>query len=322
MIIKGFPIIPHDTKIDFFGHRFYAFLASLIIIGGSALCISVKGLNFGIDFTGGTLLEIHTPADPDLAGLRGNLNALQLGEISLQEFGNKRDLMIRLPQQQEGGPEAQKAAIASIHDSLDKAFMAAGRVDYRRTEFVGPQVGKELKQAGLTAILIAMSCIMGYIWLRFNWQYGVGAMLALLHDVVGILGLFSLTQMAFDLSTLSAILLVAGYSINETVIIFDRVRETLKKYRKMPMQEVINSSINSTLPRTMMTSGSTLLALLALWLFGGEVIRSFVSALFLGILIGTHSSYFVSSPSLYYLKLRPGPEGKDDAPESAAAQGA
>lgn len=302
MIIKFIPLVPHDTKIDFFGHRLYAFIASMIIIGGSILCMSIKGLNLGIDFTGGTLIEIQTPVDPDMAALRTKLHHLNLGEISLQEFGDKRSLMLRL-QNQKGDEKAQASAIAQVHTVLDETF-GANTVDYRRTEYVGPQVGGELKQAGLTAIIFAIGCIMAYIWLRFNWQYSIGAVLALIHDVVGIMGLFSLTQMAFDLSTLSAILLVAGYSINETVIIFDRIRETLRKYRKMLIQDVINTSINSTLPRTLMTSGSTLLALLALWLFGGEVIRSFVSALFLGILIGTHSSYFVSAPSLYYLKLR------------------
>ncbi len=317
MIIKFIQLIPDNTKIDFFGHRFYAFMASLIIIGGSFTCMAIKGLNFGIDFSGGTIIEVETPADPDLAALRLQLNELHLGDVSLQEFGGSRSLMIRFPQQ-DGGSEAQKAAIDKVKAALDQTF-APGKVDYRRTEFVGPQVGKELKRAGLMAVLTAMCGIMGYIWIRFNWQYGVGSMLALIHDVVGILGLFSLTQMHFDLSTLAAILLVAGYSINETVIIFDRVRETLRKYKKMPMQDIINYSINSTLPRTIMTSGSTLLALLALWLFGGEVIRSFVSALFLGILIGTHSSYFVSSPSLYYLKLRPSPEPQGEAVKGKTA---
>jgi preprotein translocase SecF subunit len=308
MIIKLFQIVPNNTKIDFFGHRFYAFIASLVILGGSFTCMTVKGLNFGIDFIGGTEIEIKTPdVHPDIAKLRVDLNNLGLGEISLQEFGAPDDLLIRMPQQQGGEPAVQQAAVKKVQASLDAAMNKGdAKVDYRRSEFVGPQVGKELKRAGLMAILLAMSSIMAYIWLRFKWQYGIGAMLALLHDVVGILGLFSLTQMHFDLSTLAAILLVAGYSINETVIIFDRVRENLRKYKKMPMQDIINSSINSTLPRTIMTSGSTLLALLALWLFGGEVIRSFTSALFFGILIGTHSSYFVSTPSLYYLKLRGG----------------
>ena len=306
MIIKFLPLVPHDTKINFFGHRFYALFASLIIIGGSVLCLSMKGLNLGIDFTGGTVMEIAVPVDPDLQQVREDLHKLELGEVPIQELGSKRSLTIRFGEQ-DGGPEANKLAIEKVHSALDARF-GAGQVDYRRTEFVGPQVGKELKTAGLIAVLIAIAGIQGYIWLRFNWQYGVGALLALIHDVVGILGLFSLTQMAFDLSTLSAILLVAGYSVNETIIIFDRVRETLRKYRKMAMDEVINFSINSTLSRTIMTSGSTLLALLALWLFGGLVIRSFVSALFIGILIGTPSSSFVSSISLFYLKLRRGNE--------------
>lgn len=308
MIIKLLPLVPHDTKINFFGHRFYAFIASIVIIGGSILCLSIKGLNLGIDFTGGTVMEVATPIDPDLAALRKSLEELHIGEVPIQELGSKRSLLLRFPEQ-DGGAEGQAAAIEKIRITLDSTFAGAGApVDYRRTEFVGPQVGEELKKDGLMAIIFALFAIQCYIWVRFNWQYGVGAMLALIHDVVGILGLFSLTQMPFDLSTLSAILLVAGYSINETVIIFDRVRETLRKFRKMPMQDVINYSINSTLARTIMTSGSTLLALLALWLFGGMVIRGFVSALFIGILIGTHSSYFVSAPSLYYLKLRRAPE--------------
>jgi preprotein translocase subunit SecF len=314
MIIKLIEFVPHDTKIDFFGHRYYAMFASMVIIGGSILMMFLHGLNFGIDFTGGTVIEIKTEQPADLGHLREELNDLELGEVMIQEFGDPLSLLIRM-RQQEGGADAQKAAIDKVRASLDEEF-GAGKVDYRRTEFVGPQVGKELKKAGVLAVLCAIIGIMGYIWVRFNWQYGVGALLALIHDVVGILGLFALTQMHFDLSTVAAILLVAGYSINETVIIFDRVRETLRKFKKMPMMEVINYSINSTLPRTIMTSGSTLLAIFALWLFGGEVIRSFVSALFLGILIGTHSSYFVSTPSLYYLKLRP----EKEKPEAGEAQ--
>lgn len=302
-IIQFIQLVPHNTKIDFFGHRYYAMLASIVILGGSALSLSINGLNFGIDFTGGTIIEIKTEKQPDLAELRHELNGLKLGEISIQEFGSPEDLLIRM-KQQDGTAEDQKAAIEKVQTAVN-AQLEGQKVDYRRVEYVGPQVGEELKRAGLLAVLCAMGGIMAYIWFRFEWQYGVGAMLALLHDVVGIVGLFSLTQMHFDLSTLAAILLVAGYSINETVIIFDRVRETLRKYKKKPMQEIINYSINSTLPRTIMTSGSTLLAILALWLFGGEVIRSFVSALFFGILIGTHSSYFVSTPSLFYLRLRP-----------------
>lgn len=315
MIIKLIQLVPENLKIDFFGHRFYAFLASLVIIGGSSACLMVKGLNFGIDFTGGTVIEFQVQEDPNLSELRESLNDLGLGEISLQEFGDTRSLMVRM-RQQEGGPDAQQAAILKVQDTLTSEF-GEGKVEFRRTEFVGPQVGKELKRDGFLAVMFSMICIMGYIWFRFEWQYGIGSMAALVHDVMGILGLFSLTQMHFDLSTLAAILLVAGYSINETVIIFDRIRETLRKYKKMPMPEIINYSINSTLPRTVMTSGSTILAIAALWLFGGEVIRSFTSALFFGILIGTHSSYFVSAQALYYLKLRPNPAATSESEATA-----
>lgn len=303
MIIKFLQLVPANTKIDFFGHRYYAFLTSLIILGGSALCLFFNGLNFGVDFTGGTIIEIKLEQAPDLPHLRERLAGLGLGEISIQEFGTPENLMVRMGQQ-DGDAEVQKAAIQKVQTALDTEF-GEGKVDYRRTEYVGPQVGEELKLAGALAVLCAILGIMGYIWVRFEWQYGIGSLLALIHDVVGIMGLFALTQMHFDLSTVAAILLVAGYSINESVIIFDRVRETMRKYKKMPMQDIINYSINSTLPRTLMTSGSTILAIFALWLFGGEVIRGFVSALFLGILIGTHSSYFVSSNALYYLRLRP-----------------
>jgi len=317
MILKLIQLVPEGTKIDFFGHRFYAMFASLVIIGGSLLCLGVKGLNFGIDFTGGTVLEIQVQADPDLAKLRMELNSLELGEISIQEFGEKRDLMVRLPQQ-DGGSEQQQAAIQKVQQNLTTHF-GEGKVEFRRVEFVGPQVGEELKKDGFLAILFAILAIMGYIWIRFEWQYGIGSLLALIHDVVGILGLFSLTQMHFDLSTLAAILLVAGYSINETVIIFDRIRENMRKFKKTRMPDIINLSINQTLPRTVMTSGSTILAIFALWMFGGEVIRSFTSALFVGILIGTHSSYFVSSQALFYLKLRPDTSTTDSEGEPAQA---
>lgn len=317
MILKLIQLVPEGTKIDFFGHRFYAMFASLVIIGGSLLCFGVKGLNFGIDFTGGTVLEIQVQADPDLAKLRTELNSLELGEISIQEFGEKRDLMVRLPQQ-DGGSDQQQAAIQKVQQNLTTHF-GEGKIEFRRVEFVGPQVGEELKKDGFLAILFAILAIMGYIWIRFEWQYGIGSLLALIHDVVGILGLFSLTQMHFDLSTLAAILLVAGYSINETVIIFDRIRENMRKFKKTRMPDIINLSINQTLPRTVMTSGSTILAIFALWMFGGEVIRSFTSALFVGILIGTHSSYFVSSQALFYLKLRPDTATADNEGEPAQA---
>ena len=302
MIIKLLQLIPEGTKIDFFGHRFYGLLASLIIIGGTIFCLATKGLNFGIDFTGGTLIEIAVDAEPDVSGLRHDLGGLGFGDISIQEFGGPKNLLVRMPQQA-GGPEVQQAAIDGVHKAIGTKY-GADKVDFRRTEFVGPQVGQELKRTAMWAILFSMIGIMAYVWVRFEWQYGVGAIVALIHDVVGTVGLFSFTQMQFDLATLAAVLLVAGYSINDTVIIFDRVRENLRKFKKATVGDMVNLSINQTLNRTAMTALTTMLALLALWLFGGEVIRGFVAALFFGVAIGVHSSYFIACPPLHYLKVR------------------
>ncbi|MCB1529912.1 MAG: protein translocase subunit SecF [Rhodospirillales bacterium] len=303
--MKGLRLIPEDTHIDFIGHRFFAYALSLVVVFGSLFLVFTKGLNFGIDFTGGTLIEIRVEQAPDLADLRGNLNSLSLGGISLQEFGEPTDLLIRLPEQP-GGEEAQKAAIEKVRVALDEKFE---NVDYRRTEFVGPQVGKELKKKGLYAVLFSMLGILAYIWLRFEWQFGLAAIAALLHDVIGTVGLFALTGMSFDLSSLAAVLMIAGYSINDTVVIFDRIRETLRKYKKKPLPEILNRSINDTLSRTIVTGLTTLLALVALWAFGGEVVRSFVNALIFGVVIGTHSSIFVAAPLLLYLNIRKaGPE--------------
>jgi preprotein translocase SecF subunit len=303
MIIKLLTLIPDNTKIDFFGHRFYAYAVTAIVILGSIFFVATKGLNLGIDFTGGTVMEVQMPQQPDMDQLRSSLHKLDMGDISIQQFGSPLDLMIRLPQQA-GGPEAQKAAIEKLKATLNAQYQD-GKIDYRRVEFVGPQVGEELKKDGIMAILFSTLAIVAYISFRFEWQYGIGAVVALIHDIVGTMGLFAVTQMQFDLSTLAAVLLISGYSINDTVIIFDRIRENLRKYKKMPLPELINLSINQTLPRTLMTSSATLLSLLALWLFGGDVIRGFITALFFGIAIGTHSSIFVASPLLVYLRLRP-----------------
>lgn len=303
MIIKLLTLIPENTKIDFFGHRFYAYAVTAIVILSSIFFLTTKGLNLGIDFTGGTVIEVQMPAPPDMEQLRGSLHNLELGDISIQQFGEANDLLIRLPQQ-EGGPDAQKAAIEKLKAVLNGQYKDQA-VDYRRVEFVGPQVGEELKKDGLMAVLVSTLAIVLFISFRFEWQYGIGAVVALIHDVVGTMGLFAVTQMQFDLSTMAAVLLISGYSINDTVIIFDRIRENLRKYKKMPLPDLINLSINQTLPRTLMTSSATLLSLLALWLFGGDVIRGFITALFFGIAIGTHSSIFVASPLLVYLRLRP-----------------
>jgi preprotein translocase subunit SecF len=301
--MKGLRFIPDDINIDFMSLRYVAFVLSAVFLIGSVALVATKGINFGIDFTGGTAIEIRTPVEPDIAALREALGTLNLGAISIQEFGDPKDLLIRMPQQQ-GEAEAQQAAINTVKTMLNEKFKAEGEVEYRRVEFVGPQVGSELQQQGLLAIVISMLGIMAYIWVRFEWQFGVTGLVALLHDTLGIVGLFALTQMEFSLSTVAAILLVAGYSINDTVIVFDRIREDLRKYKKMPLVDLLNMSVNKTLSRTLVTSGTTLLALIALYLFGGEIIASFVTALIFGIVVGTYSSIFVGAQLLIYMNIR------------------
>ncbi len=296
-------IFPTDTKINFIAMRYIAFVFSGLLLIASISLLMTKGLNYGIDFTGGTLVEIKvTPSTPDLGDLRNGLNDLELGAMSLQEFGAPDDLLIRMPEQ-EGGVEVQNEALLTLKAYLNDKFET---VDYRRVEFVGPQVGKELKKQGLYAVLFSILGMLAYIWFRFEWQFSIAAIIALMHDAIATVGLFALTQMEFNLSTVAAILMIAGYSINDTVVVFDRIRENLRKFKKMPIFELLNNAINQTLSRTLMTSITTLLALLALWTFGGEVIRGFVNALIFGILIGTYSSVFVASPVLTFLNIRRG----------------
>ena len=241
--MKGIRLVPEETNYNFIGLRFIAYVVSAVLILGSIGLTATKGLNFGIDFTGGTVIEIRTPETPDLGALRTQLNGLELGAISIQEFGAPDDLLIRLPQQ-EGDAEAQQLAIQDVREALNDTYAEAGEVDYRRVEFVGPQVGQELKQQGMLAVLFSLIGILAYVWFRFEWQFGVASIVALAHDAAATIGLFALTQLEFNLSTVAAILMIAGYSINDTVIVFDRIRENLRKYKKMPLPELFNKSVN------------------------------------------------------------------------------
>ncbi len=288
-----------NCNYDFVRQRYVAFLITGIMIFGSLGLVAFKGLNLGIDFTGGIMMEIKTPEVPDLVKMRTDLNALELGDISIQEFGTPQSFLIRVPEQK-GGADAQKNAIETIKTSLNSIFPDKV-VEYQRSEYVGPQVGDELKKSGIIAFILTVVGIMAYIWYRFEWQYGLSAILSLMHDSLAVVGLFSLFWMHFDLGTLAAVLLVAGYSTNDTVIVFDRVRENRRKFKKMPLRDIINMSVNQTLTRTINTSLTTLLSLIALWLFGGEVIRDFANAMIFGIVIGTYSSIYVASSALLYL---------------------
>jgi len=309
-------LVPVGTKIDFMRFRKIAAIFSLALVVVSAGLFFTKGLNFGIDFRGGILMEIRTDGPADISKLRSTLNELNLGEVQLQEFGQPTDVLIRI-ERQPGGEKGQQIAV-------EKAKAALGeKVNYRRTEFVGPKVGGELIEAGVTAVLLAMAAMLVYIWFRFEWQFGVGAVVALLHDVALTIGVFALLGLEFNLSTVAAILTIAGYSINDTVVVYDRVRENLRKFKQMSLYDLLNLSVNGTLSRTLLTSVTTLIALGALYFFGGEVIKGFSFAMIWGVIVGTYSSIFIAVPLLVYMNLRRSGlivgEETDDAPTGKPA---
>jgi len=308
-MFRGITIVPHGVNIPFIPRRMWFFVISGLLVAVSVALFTIKGLSYGIDFQGGILIEVRTPAPADLAEMRGKLTGLGLGDVSLQGFGDPREVLIRI-QRQEGDEKAQQAAVAKVKDAL-----GAG-VEYRRTEFVGPQVSEELFRDGVMAVSFSVIGILMYVWFRFEWQFGVAAIVALVHDVFITIGVFALLDMEFNLTTVAAVLTIAGYSINDTVVVFDRIRENLRKFKKMPLPQLFNDSINQTLSRTVLTSGTTLAAVVALYALGGEVIRGFSFALIWGISVGTYSSICVAAPLLLYLDIKRG--GK--AVEEAAAQ--
>lgn len=310
MLLK---IIPSDTNIQFINKRYLAMALSAFLVIASLGLYMTKGLNLGIDFLGGIMLEVKTKGTADIADLRSKVGSLDLGDISLQEFGEPDVVLIRV-QRQEGGDNEQQAAVAKV-----KAALGDIVTEYRRTEFVGPTVGAELQESAVLAVLAAIGAILVYVWFRFEWQFGVGAVIALTHDVISTVGLFSLLALDFNLSTVAALLTIAGYSINDTVVVYDRVRENMRKFKKMPLAELFNRSINETLSRTVNTSLTTMLALFALFLFGGEVIRGFTVAMMWGIFIGTYSSIALAVPLLLYLKVHRGGEDETASDEQQEA---
>ena len=304
-MFKPLRLVRAGTQIPFVGFKKVAFVVSFALIVGSMLALAGFGLNFGIDFRGGILMEVRSEDKINIITMRDKLADLKLGEVNIQEFGKETDALIRI-QKQEGAEKEQLVAINKVKSALGT------EIEYRRTEFVGPTVGEELKEAGLLAIGLALLAILIYIWLRFEWQFGVGAIIALTHDVLSTIGIFALTGIEFNLSTVAAILTIAGYSINDTVVIFDRVRENLRKYKNIDLIEVFNMSINNTLSRTVMTSITTLLALISLYLFGGEVIKPFALTMIIGVLVGTYSSIFIAVPTLLVFKFRPQDEDENE----------
>ncbi len=288
-------IIPVEPNINFLKLRKNFLIFSLIAIFSSIILLSFKGLNLGIDFKGGTLIEVSTQ-NTSISELREILSS-EFNDLSLQEFGNEDIILIRLQN------ENNQESIETIN--LVKNLITDKVIEFRRSEFVGPTISSELLFKGFQAVSFALIAILIYIWLRFEWQFGFGAVVALTHDVLFTLGLLSILNVEFSLSTIAAILTIAGYSINDTVVIFDRVRENLRKYKKMELVDLFNLSVNNTLSRTIMTSLTTLLALLSLFIFGGEVIRPFALTMIIGVIIGTYSSVFIAVPTLLIFKFRP-----------------
>jgi len=290
-------IVPDDTKFDFMRFRRISFPLSAAM---SILAITLyffHGLNFGIDFKGGLLIEVKTisgqPAD--LAQMRSTLGGLGLGEVQLQQFGTPDDVLIRVGEQP-GGDEAQQAAVNKVRGALGT------NLNYQRVEVVGPRVSGELLSYGVIGLMLAIFCILIYLWFRFEWQFALGAMIANVHDIVLTIGFMSITRIDFDLTSIAALLTILGYSLNDTVVIYDRIREMLRRYKKLPMPELLNASVNQTLSRSVITHLTVSLALLALLLFGGQAIHSFTATMMFGVvLVGTYTSVFIASPILIYL---------------------
>jgi len=307
-------IVPDNTSFDFMRFRRISFPTSAILSVLAIVAYFTVGLNFGIDFIGGTLIEVQSKSGPaDLSRMRTTLNGLNLGDVQLQQFGAPTDVLIRIPQQP-GGETAQQEAVSKIRTAL------GSDVDYRRVEVVGPRVSNELLSYGTLGLVLAIFGILIYLWFRFEWQFALGAMIANVHDLVLTLGFMSLLQLDFDLSTIAALLTILGYSLNDTVVIYDRIREMLRRYKKMPMADLLNISVNATLSRSVITHVTVTLALLSLLLFGGPTIHSFTAAMTFGaVLVGSYTSIFIAAPILIYLGVGQGRETASDTETGAEA---
>ena len=312
MLLK---LVPEGTNISFVSARKIAYVFSALMIMGSIGLYFSNGLNFGIDFKGGFLIEAHTEQTADLAELRELTGGLGLGDVALQTFGDDKQVLIRIEFQED---KSLNEVVTLVQQTLENSY--SDEVTFQRTEAVGPKVSGELIQSGIMSVLLAVGAVLFYIWIRFEWQFGLGAVIALVHDVILTIGMFSITQLEFNLSIIAAILTIVGYSLNDTVVVYDRIRENLGKYRKKEMPDLINFSLNETLARTVMTSVTTLLALAALFYFGGEVIHGFTAAMIWGIFVGTYSSVFIASPVLLWFELRRDPEEKDEGGKNAVPE--
>jgi preprotein translocase subunit SecF/SecD/SecF fusion protein len=295
---KGFDFFPHNTRLPFMRYKGLCFGLSVVAMLVSLAIVAVKGFNYGVDFKGGSMIEVQSTSGPaDVAQLREKLNKLGVGAVQIQSFGTPTDVLIRV-EQQPGGDNEQQAALRKVQEALGTQYLQ------RRVEVVGPAVSSELRVTGAIAVAAGLLAIVAYVWFRFEWQFALGAIVALTHDVLVTAGIFSLFQLEFDLSIVAALLTILGYSVNDTVVVSDRIRENLRKFKRMDLNELLNLSINETLSRTVLTGCTAITVLVALYVFGGEVIRNFNLAMLLGVLIGTYSSIFIAAPLLGYLGVR------------------
>jgi preprotein translocase subunit SecF len=292
---KPIQFVPHGTKFSFVSHYKLALAETVILAIMTVVLLSTLGLNFGVDFRGGTMVELRIKEGPvDLGAIRAKVGTLGLGGVQIQQFGATNEILIRL-EEQPGGDKAQQEAVTKLQNAIgDKA-------EIRRVEVVGATVSAELLQSAVIALLLASLVIFVYVWFRFEWQFSVSAILALLHDLAMTICLFSVLQIEFDLTIVAALLTLIGYAVNDTVVTFDRIRENLRKFKKMPLGELIDLSVNETLSRTAMTAGAVLITLVALFIFGGPVIRGFNLAMLFGMLVSTYTSMFVAAPLLYVI---------------------
>ena len=293
--MKTIKLIKHNTNIQFLKFKKATLIMSITICFFSIFSLFLNGLNFGIDFKGGTLIEVSSDNNINISNVRSVLSSLNLGDVQIQNFGSEKNILVRI---EASSSENNSNALSKITNQL----ILFGKI--QRTEVVGPKISSELIQKGILAIISAVGLMLFYIWIRFEWQFSLGAVLALIHDVIITIGIFSFFQIEFNLSIIAALLTIIGYSMNDTVVIYDRIRENLRKYKKQDLYDLINISINQTLSRTVLTSFTTLLALFSLYIFGGQVIKGFTLAMIIGVFIGTYSSTFIASQLLHILGVK------------------
>lgn len=293
--MKTIKLIKHNTNIQFLKFKKATLIISITICFFSIFSLFLNGLNFGIDFKGGTLIEVSSENSINISNVRSVLSSLNLGDVQIQNFGSEKNILVRI---EASSSENNSSALSKITNQL----ILFGKI--QRTEVVGPKISSELIQKGILAIISAVGLMLFYIWIRFEWQFSLGAVLALIHDVIITIGIFSFFQIEFNLSIIAALLTIIGYSMNDTVVVYDRIRENLRKYKKQDLYDLINISINQTLSRTVLTSFTTLLALFSLYIFGGQVIKGFTLAMIIGVFIGTYSSTFIASQLLHILGVK------------------